>query len=588
MKFDFSGYATRNDLKCSDGRTIRSGAFKDNDGEIVPLVWQHQHDDPGNVLGHAVLENRKDGVYAYAKFNDTPQAQNARELVKHGDVSSLSIFANKLVQRGGDVLHGMIREVSLVLTGANPGAYIDNVSMAHGEESDSEAIIYTGLENGVTIEHSDHGDAPQEVEEEVGGNTTTIGDVLEGLSPEQLEAVQYMVGSAYQDGANEVLEQYANYDNDNDNDNDNDDDNDEVEHSGLKRGGMRHNVFDNSDGYVDAPTLSHSEIQAICDDAQRCGSFRDAFLAHAQSYGIENIDVLFPDARAISNTPEFVKRRTEWVGGVINGTHHSPFSRIKTLIADITADEARAKGYDVKGKLKKEEVFKLSKRAVEPTTVYKKQKLDRDDVTDITTLDVVAWLKAEMRMMLDEEIARAILVGDGRSLGADDKINEEKIKPIWTDAELYCMHKRVPNAATTADIIDAFTRARGDYRGSGSPTLYIAPSLLTDMLLIKDANQRRIYATQAELASALRVSNIVEVPVLEGLKRTDSGKQYPLLGICVDLNDYTVGADQGGQVSMFDDFDIDYNQQKYLIETRISGMLVRPFSAYVLEKSPTV
>lgn len=568
MKFDFSGYATKNDLQCADGRIIRQNAFKSNDGQTVPLVWQHLHNEPENVLGHAVLENRDDGVYAYCKFNETPAGQNAKLLVKHGDITSLSIFANNLVQKGTNVIHGAIREVSLVLSGANPGALIDNLCIAHGEggtiEVDDEAIIYTGLDLSLDeIEHSDIDDNSQ-------NESATLGEIFNSMSEEQKNVVYAMLAMATDESIG-----HSSID-------DEDDFEDYNNEGGIS---MKKNVFDNSVDVGQEATLDHSQIKEIFDDAQRFGSLKESFLAHAQTYGIEDIDILFPDAKTLTPTPDFIKRDNEWVPGVISGTRHTPFSRIKSTASDITAEEARAKGY-VKGNLKKEEVIKLLKRVTMPTTIYKKQKLDRDDILDITDLDVVAWLKAEMRMMLDEELARAILIGDGRDPATEDKINEENIRPIYKDNDTYAHHVTVESTTTTDALIESIIRARKNYKGSGNPVFYTTTDVLTDMLLLKDKMDRRIYRNVAELASELRVSKIVEVPVMDNQSRLDDDgtTTLDLIGIIVNLKDYCVGADRGGQVSMFDDFDIDYNQYKYLIETRCSGALTHPKSALVIEK----
>ena len=562
--FDFSGWATRNNLKCSDGRTIIKDAFKHNDGQTVPLVWNHQHNDPLNVLGHALLENRDEGVYAYCKFNETESGRNAKLLVEHGDVSALSIYANQLKQQGPNVLHGAIREVSLVLAGANPGAFIDSV-VRHGEESDEEAIIFTGED--ISLYHADEKeDKPVDKKEESKSNKKedeeTVADVFETLNDKQKTVVYAMIGQALEE--KEEPE-----------DNNNNDD---------SKGGnkaMKHNVFDNEDTQ---DVLSHSDMEAIFADAKRYGSLKDSALAH----GIESIDLLFPDAQDVTNTPQFIQRDMGWVQKVMSSVHHTPFSRIKSILADITEEDARAKGY-IKGKLKKDEVFSLLKRTTTPTTIYKKQKLDRDDVIDITDFDVVAWLKSEMRVMLDEEIARATLVGDGRLASSDDKINEQNIRPIWTDAELYTIKAPVTVAANaTADqkakeFIRTAIKSRKDYKGSGEPTLYITEDVLTDCLLLEDTTGRVIYDSVEKLATALRVKEIVTVPVMEGLTRTADSKEYGLMGIIVNLSDYNIGADKGGAVNMFDDFDIDYNAQKYLIETRCSGALIKPYSAIALE-----
>jgi HK97 family phage prohead protease/HK97 family phage major capsid protein len=561
--YDFSGWATRNNLRCSDGRTIMKDAFKHNDGQTVPLVWNHQHNDPLNVLGHALLENRDEGVYAYCKFNETESGKNAKLLVEHGDVSALSIYANQLKQQGSNVIHGSIREVSLVLAGANPGAFIDSV-MSHGEESDDEAIIYTGED--ISLFHADEKkDKPVDEKSE---DEETVADVFNTLTEKQKTVVYAMIGQALEE--KEESE-------------DNNDNNDSK--GGNKT--MKHNVFDKEDAKKDV--LSHSDLEAIFADAKRYGSLKDSVLAH----GIEQIDYLFPDAKNVTDTPQFIQRDMGWVQKVMNSVHRTPFSRIKSVLADITEDDARAKGY-IKGKQKKDEVFTLLKRTTTPTTIYKKQKLDRDDVVDITDFDVVAWLKSEMRMMLDEEIARAILVGDGRLSSSDDKINEQNIRPIWKDDDLYTIKAPVEVASNaTSDqkakaFIRAAIKARKNYKGSGEPTLYTTEDVLTDCLLMEDTTGRVIYDSVAKLATALRVKEIVTVPVMENQTRTDSeNNTLSLMGLIVNLADYNVGADKGGAVNMFDDFDIDYNAQKYLIETRCSGALIKPYSAIALELKTT-
>ena len=566
MGYDFCGWATRNNIQCSDGRIIRKDAFKSNDGQKVPLVWNHQHNDPTNILGHAVLENREDGVYAYCTFNNTDAAKDAKSLVEHGDISSLSIYANKLKQNGPNVMHGQIREVSLVLAGANPEAYIENV-ISHGEDSDDEAIMYFGED--IELEHSDSVKEELDLKKEANKmaeknapekDDRTIGDVFDTLNEDQKTAVYAIIG--------QILE-------DNGISGENSKEDDEK---------MKHNVFE-GDAYDSNDTLSHSDMQAIISDAKRYGSMKDAVLAH----GIEHIDYLFPEAANVENMPSFIQRDMTWVGEVMNAVHHTPFSRIKSTFANITEDDARAKGY-IKGKKKKDEVFSLLKRTTSPTTIYKKQKLDRDDVVDITDFDVVAWLKSEMRMMLDEEIARAILVGDGRLSSSDDKINEQNIRPIYTDDSLYTIREQIKFSATaTADekaksFIRQSIKARKEYKGSGSPILYTTEDVLTDCLLLEDTTGRIIYDTVEKLATALRVKKIVTVPVMEGYKKTgEDSKEYSLMGIIVNLADYNVGADKGGAVNMFDDFDIDYNAQKYLIETRCSGALIKPYSAIVIE-----
>ena len=586
MEPDFSGYATKSGLRCSDGRTIMPGAFSEQSGDRVPLVWQHGHGDPMNVLGHAQLEERPDGIYAYGYFNNTESATQAKSLVEHGDIVAMSIHANKLVEKSKNVLHGKIREVSLVLSGANPGALIDNVNIRHSdgdiEERDDEAIIYTGEKLSLThAESSDNNANSNSEENDMATNNSsdkTVQDVFDDMTEEQKNVVYFMIGTALEeagvseedDESTESVSQSS-------------DGTPFISHKEAFE--MTRNVFEmaNSGSFGESlehsntsKSLSHSEVSSIVNEAKKIGSFKDAVLNHADEYGIENIDILFPDARALSNNPDFIQRRTEWVAKVMSSIKKSPFSRIKTIHADITADEARARGY-IKGNLKKEEVIKLLKRKTDPTTIYKKQKLDRDDILDITDLDVVAWLKAEMRIMLDEEIARAILIGDGRSSVSDDKIDEDKIRPIANDDALYAHPVTVNDAATPTEIIEQLIRARGSYRGSGQPTLFTTLPFLTDMLLLKDSLGRRLYTSKEALASELMAKEIVEVEVME---ETD------ILGIYVNLNDYTAGADRGGEISMFDDFDIDYNQNKYLIETRMSGALTKPMSAIVVKKVP--
>lgn len=568
MKFDFSGYATRNDLECSDGRTIRQDAFAHNDGKKVPLVWQHAHNDPSNVLGHAYLENRSDGVYAYGTFNSTESGQQAKELVKHGDITALSIFANKLKQRGGDVLHGEIREVSLVMSGANPGAYIDNMSFSHSdgtiEESEDEAIIYTGLE----LEHKEdemQDDKKKESAPKEGGEKT-VQQVFDTLTDEQKDVVYALIGQAMESEAKHS---------------------DDLEHSDYLGGDeMRYNVFEGHDeGEMDY--LTHADMESIMASAIELGSMKEAVVQHAESkgYGIDDIHFLFPDAKTIDKEPDFIKRDDTWVKPFLNGLHKTPFSRIKSIHADITADEARAKGY-VTGAKKVEEVFKLLRRTTTPTTIYKKQKLDRDDIIDIVDLDVVAFMKREMRWMLDEEIARAVLVGDGRAFNDADKINEENIRPIYSDDDLYAHRVIIDKDRPVADLIEDMIRARKHYKGNGRPNLYTTTDVLTEMLLVKDQIGRRLYATEAELKSALRVRDIVEVEVMEGVSRKDDEDvTFELKAILVNPSDYAAGADKGGQVSLFDDFDIDYNQYKYLMEGRMSGALRYPKSALIFEET---
>lgn len=575
MEFDFSGYATKNGIKCADGRTINKDAFLENDGGQVPLVWQHQHNNPDNVLGHAVLENRPDGVYAYAKFNKSPAAIQARELVEHGDVNSLSIYANQLKHQGRNVTHGTIREVSLVLSGANPGAMIDSVYVKHDgfveELPEDEGIITSGE----TLEHqqpetNDSKEQEMPDENKSAEKERTVGDVFNSLTEEQKNVVYYLIGQAVEEEGG--------------------DQSDTAEHSDMDGDNfMSRNVFDQSNPPAAEETLTHSQIESIFAGAQDLGSLSESLLVHAQTYGIENIDLLFPDAQELNARPEFISRRMEWVDKVLSKTKHSPFSRIKTTQADITADEARARGY-VKGNLKKEEIFRLLQRKTTPTTIYKKQKLDRDDIIDITSFDVVAWIKAEMRIMLDEEIARAILIGDGRPVEKangepnEDKIDETHLRPIWTDDDLYAHKLRLKNGPISEDMVDAFLRSRVHYKGSGAPTLFTTTNMVVEFTLLRDKMGRKLYETTAALATALGVSEIVEVEVMDNAKRTDDkGKELSLIGIIVNLQDYTVGADRGGKIAMFDDFDIDYNQYKYLLETRISGALTKIKSAIVVE-----
>lgn len=596
-KYDFHGWATRNDLRCSDGRIIRRDAFKHCDGKIVPLVWNHRHDDPTNVLGHALLENREDGVYAYCAFNDSEAGKAARLLVEHGDISALSIFANGLKQDGSNVLHGDIKEVSLVLAGANPGASIANV-IRHGETVEDEADIYTGEDFIVGMEEDkkniEHSDSDMKEKKEVDSDDKTVADVLKTFTPDQQKVLYQLVTDALaaKDEAKDEAQDEAQ------------DETNEKKDENNKNGGnntMKHNVFDNSE--QNENVLQHDDFQAIISDAKRYGSMREAFenyakdhdvdineLTHSADYGIENIGYLFSDDKAVTREPIMVSRNMDWVAKFTNSVRHTPFSRIKSLFANITEDDARAKGY-IKGNVKKEEVFTLLKRSTTPTTVYKKQKIDRDDVIDIVDFDVVAWLKREMRVMLDEEIARAALVGDGRVSSSDDKIDPIHIRPIWTDDDFYTIKQTVSvassdNESTIAkNFIKQCIKARKNYKGSGNPTLYTTEDMLTDMLLLEDTTGRVIYESTDKLATTLRVKEIVTVPVMENLTRTDEhSKVHTLLGIIVNPYDYTIGADKGGAVNMFDDFDIDYNQQKYLIETRCSGALTLPYSAIAVEK----
>lgn len=587
--WDFHGWATRNDVKCSDGATIRNGAFREDDQQIVPLVWQHDHSSPLSVLGHAMLENKSEGVYMYGKFNNTAEGLQAKDLVECGDITSMSIYANGVTKTSkGDVLHGRIREVSLVLTGANPEAKIMGQSIVHSADMyDDEVSIYSGDSIHFYTDDISEDEIEHKEETKMAKDEKTIGEVFDTLNDEQKDAVYAVIAMAIDEAK------------------DGKDDSDSVKHSDNEGDDyMKYNAFDQQSAIEDTNTvLSHAEQGEIIGLAKKSKtSLKDTFLEHAyadDAYGIQardentyGIDMLFPEYKNLNNPPEWLKRDTDWVTKVMSGIHHSPFSRIKSQFADIRDDEARAKGY-VKGNRKKEEVFTLLKRTTDPQTIYKKQKLDRDDVIDITDFDVVAWIKSEMRLMLDEEIARAILVGDGRLTSDDDHVSHDHVRPIWLDDELFTIRKAVTveadaDAAVIADAtIEAAIRARKDYKGTGNPTFFTTADVLTDMLLLKDGMGRRLYNTTGELATALRVSSIVEVPVMEGLKRTvgegASAKEYPLLGIIVNLSDYNVGADKGGAINLFDDFDIDYNQMKYLIETRISGALTKPFSAIALE-----
>lgn len=552
-QYDFSGYATRHGVRCSDGRIINKGAFDDCNGVRVPLVFQHNHSDPSHVLGHMDLEVREDGVYGYGSFNDTENGRNAKQMVEHGDITYLSIYANQLKQNGPNVVHGKIREVSLVLAGANPGARIDNLSISHGEydeEVEDEAIIYSGLsikmEDNV-IRHADDGDI-------------TIGDLFDRamgkLDEREQNAIYATIAAALGEGGD--MEQSEDMEDDD----------------------MSWNAFEEQ-GVEQGVTLSHDAINAIFADAQRCGSLKDSVLAHAADYGIENIDMLFPDAKEINGThPEWIKRKTEWVSKVLNGCHHSPFSRIKMTYADITADEARAKGY-IKGNLKKEEFFNLTRRQIGPCTIYKKQKLDRDDIIDITSFDVVAWIKGEMRLMLDEEIARAILLGDGREVDDDDKINENCLIPILKEHELYATHTVLAANAKPEEEVEALIRVMEDFEGTGTPTLYTSKRNLIDWRLMKDNNGRYIYDNDQQIANKIGIGSIVDVDIMKNFKLPNGNT---LVGIIVNLADYTIGTDKGGQIEFFDDFDIDYNQYKYLYETRISGCLTKLKSAVIVEK----
>lgn len=594
---DFKGWATKFGILCADGRIIQHGAFDDIDGAKVPLVYNHDHSSIDSVLGHAYMECRDDGVYAYGYFNDSEAGRIAKDAVQHGDMDSLSIWANHLQQRGPYVQHGEIKELSLVLAGANPGAFIEDVALAHGDvidNDDYEAYIYSG--DQLELMHSD-----EEGEDEVGKRS--IQDVVETMTPEQQDAFYAAVGSALAEDPNAIDDEDFEGEDDEDFDDEDEDfddedvvddpeedyeDSEEYEEEDDDMGAIAHNLFEGTKT-DSGDVLSHSEMLEVIEDGKRYGSMKESFLAH----GITDIEYLFPDAKNLNTPPDFIARDQGWVSEVMNGVHHTPFSRIKSTFADLREDEARARGY-IKGKLKKEEVFSLLKRTTTPQTIYKKQKIDRDDVIDITDFDVIVWLKAEMRMMLNEEIARAVLVGDGRLVSSDDHIKEDNIRPIWKDADLYTIKypiaitKETTAAEKATAFIEGCVRARIEYKGSGNPKLFAPESIITECLLLKDKNGRIIYDNIDKLATACRVSKIVSVPVMENLTRVDKTDTLALQGIIVNLQDYNIGADKGGAVNMFDDFDIDYNAQKYLIETRISGALIKPLSAIAIEtKIPT-
>ena len=574
--YDFSGYATKANMKCYDGLTIAPNAFKGDNGKKVPVVWNHNHSGPEYVLGHALLQNRKDGVYAYVKLNDTPSGQTALEAVLCGDIDAMSIFANGLQKAGQTVMHGVIRELSLVLAGCNPGALIDEI-VAHGADNDGEggeAFIYT--DGGISLKHGlDPDDNPLNEEDDdmakAGGKT--LEEVYNSMTPEQQKCCCALVGMA-KDGLDEEN------DPDEDDEDYDEDDYDDDEDYEDEEDDMKHNVFDND---PEQGVLRHSmdEINAAIADGKSCGSMKDAFIAH----GIEDVEWLFPEDHLLDTPPRIIDRDQSWVSKVMSGVHHIPFSRVKSMAADLTEEDARAKGY-IKGNFKKEQVFSLLKRSTTPTTVYKKQKMDRDDVADITGFDVIAWLKQEMRVKLNEELARAYLIGDGRLSSSDDKINEGNIRPIYNDDDLFTIKVQVETAAgdDTATKLDkmmtAVLKARKNYKGAGNPTFYTTEDILTDLRLMKDKIGHRLYKNDAEVAEALRVKEIVTVPQMENMKGVNGGE---FVGLIVNLADYTVGADKGGAVNMFDDFDIDYNQQKYLIETRCSGAMTTPFGAMAIE-----
>lgn len=607
--YDFCGWASKNDLLCSDGRTIRRGAFASDDGKKVPMVYQHQHTSIDNVLGHAILENRDEGMYAYCYLNESDTGKMAKELVRHGDICAMSIYANKLKQIGNDVVHGEIKEVSLVLAAANPGAAIESVVLEHSDGStEEEAIIYSGEDTQYKIlSHAESStqtssdktvndilnnmseakknvlyymlakvsETDEEAEDDdviedsdirhadVSGGRT-IQDIFDTFTSDEKKVAFFLIGQAIKESGSMEQSDIPNID-------------DESEENDT----MKHNVFENNQINNDETVLSHAEIEEIFRDTKQYGTLKNSALAH----GITNIEYLFPDAKTVTPTPELIKRNDDWVSKVMGAVHRTPFSRIKSTAANLTEEDARAKGY-MKGKLKKDEVFSLLKRTTEPTTIYKKQKLDRDDVVDITDFDVVAWIKSEMRMMLNEEIARAILIGDGRLTSSDDKIPEDHIRPVAFDSELYTVPIEVTVAAQATDddkakaIIRSIIKGRKEYKGSGNPVMYTTEDTLTDMLLMEDKMGRVVYDSVTKLATALRVSEIVTVPVMEGLKDSQGNA---VIAVIVNLADYNVGADRGGEVNMFDDFDIDYNAMKYLIETRCSGALTKPYSALAVK-----
>lgn len=607
--YDFCGWASKNDLLCSDGRTIRRGAFASDDGKKVPMVYQHQHTSIDNVLGHAILENRDEGMYAYCYLNESDTGKMAKELVRHGDICAMSIYANKLKQIGNDVVHGEIKEVSLVLAAANPGAAIESVVLEHSDGStEEEAIIYSGEDTQYKI--LSHAETPTQT-----SSDKTVNDILNGMSEAKKNVLYYMLAKVSEtdeeaedddviedsdirhadvSGGRTIQDIFDTFTSDEkkvaffligqaikESGSMEQSDIPNIDDESEENDTMKHNVFENNQIENDETVLSHAEIEEIFRDTKQYGTLKNSALAH----GITNIEYLFPDAKTVTPTPELIKRNDDWVSKVMGAVHHTPFSRIKSTAANLTEDEARAKGY-IKGKLKKEEVFSLLKRTTEPTTIYKKQKLDRDDVVDITDFDVVAWIKSEMRMMLNEEIARAILIGDGRLASSDDKIPEDHIRPVAFDSELYTVPVEVTVATGATDddkakaIIRSIIKGRKEYKGSGNPVMYTTEDVLTDMLLMEDKMGRVVYDSVTKLATALRVSEIVTVPVMEGLKDSENNA---VIAVIVNLADYNVGADRGGEVNMFDDFDIDYNAMKYLIETRCSGALTKPYSALAVK-----
>ena len=591
VKCDFSGYATKNDVRCSDNKVIRHGAFAAYDGKTVPLVWQHKHGDVENVLGHADLEVREDGVYAYAHLNNTDRGRTAREMVKNGDIKAMSIYATHVRARGNDVVHGELVEVSLVLRGANPGALIDQVSIEHGDNGDEiEAVIYTDeqldfVSHGDDFEDEDedfdaeetddveHAEEEPDADEAEGDeDDPTLGEIFEGMTEEQKTAVYAIVGQLV-DSVDEEAEESET------------EEAEDTAHSDTTEDTMAHkNVFEGSATTEELPVLTHSQIETIFEDAKANGSLKEAILAHADAYGIKQIETLFPEAKDLWNQPEFIKRKTDWVQSVVGGAKHSPFSRIRTRFADITADEARARGY-IKGNKKEDEVFTLLQRTTSPTTIYKKQRLDRDDILDITDFDVVSWIRGEMKIMLEEELGRAVLIGDGRPVSSKDKIKEDCIRPIYKEDSLYAPRVVMAKETSVDDILDSIVRALDDYDGAGNPTWFADPRLVTEMLLLKDKMGHRQFRTLAELADYIGVSKIVKVPLMKGLKRTSAKNgELEALGIIVNMSDYTIGADKGGQLFAAEDFDLSFNQYHYLLETRLSGALTQPKSAVIVER----
>ena len=590
-KCDFSGYATRNDVRCSDNKVIRHGAFAAYDGKTVPLVWQHQHKDVSNVLGHADLEVRDDGVYAYAHLNHSDAGRTAREMIRNGDVKALSIYATHVKAKGNDVVHGELVEVSIVLRGANPGAYIDQISITHGDDGDEvEAVMYTDAQIDFVsysdededeepdVEETDEADEADDVEHaedepeadkaEGDGDDPTLGEIFDSMTEEQKTAVYAIVGQLVETADEEAEES------------------EDTAHSDTTtEDTMAHqNVFEGSKKTEELPVLSHDDMQKIFEEAKACGSLQQAVLAHADNYGIKQIDTLFPDAKNLWTTPEFIKRKTDWVSSVVGAAKHSPFSRIKTQFADITADEARAKGY-IKGTKKKDEVFTLLKRVTTPTTIYKKQRLDRDDIIDITDFDVVTWIRGEMRLMIEEELGRAVLLGDGREASSDDKIKEDCIRPIYKEDSLYAPRVILAKETTTEDMLDSIVRAMDDYEGSGNPTWFASPQTVTEILLLKDKMGHRLFNSLSDLADYVGVSRIVKVPLMKNLVRTSAKNgKVDALGIIVNMSDYTIGADKGGQLFAAEDFEISFNQYHYLLETRLSGALTKVKSAIILER----